>query len=82
MSIKVREMSPATVAQLTKWSRFAKTWPSYLDGDYRRCEDCSQAIYRVIDPSGISYRWSDDERLSMTVAHLRRCHSEKEAEFV
>lgn len=67
---------PMAVKVLEQWEGEAFNWPRYPDGRCVRCGKCDQSIYMSRDIHGVLYNISQEEILSLTVAHLRQRHPE------
>lgn len=64
------------LAQLAIYQEFAKEWPRYPDSRSIRCGKCDQSIWFLYDENGEVYRYTDDEKLALIVAHIRQNHEE------
>lgn len=76
--------------QLTAKQEIAKSWHTFYDTfqvldtctneQYLRCYKCDLAIYQTwyTDKEGVRriYRYADDEKLALTVAHISNHHPE------
>lgn len=73
-------VSPMMLQQLAAWEDIARLWVTcqIFDVDehawVERCGDCMGGLYRTTDRFGKPYKWTDEQRLTMVVAHLRLCH--------
>lgn len=67
-------LAPAALAELHRWQQVAADWPVYQDGACLRCRRCAQCVLRTEDYGGTHYVYSDEQRLALTVAHLRLSH--------
>jgi hypothetical protein len=62
--------------QLAEYQAIADTWPRYPDGRAVRCGSCDQALWFTYDRNGQPYRYKDNEKISLIVAHIRQRHPE------
>ena len=60
--------------QLAAWEDLARGWALYEDEGFERCVSCCMGVIRLADDQGHPYRYTDDQRLVLTVAHLRQAH--------
>lgn len=67
---------PMAIRQLAEYQRIAMDWPRYPDGSYIRCGRCSQELWRTYDKNGAPYSYEGQEKVALTVAHIRQNHSE------
>jgi hypothetical protein len=84
--MSTRDLPPIAERQLAAWQEIAQDWPTVSvcdvedktdDGEgvwVERCVSCFGGIYRVTDPHGHPYPYSDADRLALVVAHLRQAH--------
>jgi len=84
------EIAPIALAQLEEYRKLAAYWSVYLDTkksgadrfgnpDVRkpmRCSACKQAIWFLCDEHGNGYDYTDDQIMTLTVAHIRQAHAE------
>jgi hypothetical protein len=70
------EIADIALADLAGWQAVASEWDVYTDGRVNRCKECHQSIWFTKDPQGHDYQYTDDEILTLKVAHLRQCHAE------
>jgi hypothetical protein len=76
------ELPPADAARLAAWEDLARGWATlrFYDVDAaawnERCASCLGGIYRVTDPNGKPYPYSDADKLALVVAHLRQSHQD------
>jgi hypothetical protein len=70
------EIAPVAMEQLRAYQTVARTWKTWPDGRCQRCMECDENIYFTADAGGHLYSYTDDEKLAVTVAHIRQCHSE------
>lgn len=66
------------LAELEGWQEMARMWPLRfcLEDPYARCEACDQAVIRLIDDHGLSYRYTNAELVALAVAHIRQVHGD------
>lgn len=74
-------INPVAVAQLAAWEKIARDWTFVegIDSEFPnvamlRCASCFGGIYRLTDDTGTEYRYSPEQQLALTVAHLRMSH--------
>jgi hypothetical protein len=67
---------PIGLEQLAGYQRLADAWPRYPDGRAVRCGRCDQSLWFTYDEDGTPYRYSTDETMALTVAHIRQRHAE------
>jgi hypothetical protein len=86
--IPLNNRPPGTIAeiaqtQLQPYRVAAQTWPIYQEmrhGDtmgprwVHACRVCEQAVWFDSDTDKRPYNYTDADKLSLIVAHLRRCH--------
>ena len=66
--------------QLAAWEALARDWATVAmkdpDSEVRveRCSSCWVGIYRITDEQARPYRYSDEQKLALVVAHLRQAH--------
>jgi len=79
------ELADVAKEQLAYYEAFADEWGVFLDTKSdapsavrhpMRCNKCQQSIYFLRDEQGRGYDYSKAEIRSLTVAHIRQCHSE------
>ena len=67
------------IRQLAAWQALAARWPLELDSDgypwIWRCPDCGIGVMLDTDTRGVPYRWTEADRLSAVVLHLRTRHA-------
>jgi hypothetical protein len=75
--------APGTIAaiaitQLQPYRIAAQTWPVYQESRDGRwvhaCRVCEQAVWFNMDPNEQLYNYTEEEKLTLIIAHLRRCH--------
>jgi hypothetical protein len=82
------EVAPVAFDQLRPYQEAADQWPMHRathggtaeEGPSRlgmECRFCGQFIYFIEDEDGYPYQYVNDEPKTLTVAHIRRQHSEK-----
>lgn len=64
------------LAQLAIYQEFAREWPRYPDNRAIRCGKCDQSIWFLYDENCEVYRYTDEEKLALVVAHIRQNHEE------
>lgn len=80
--MSVTELPPVAAGQLAGWQDIARGWATIevIDVDFspavrnQRCASCLGGIYRVTDPHGKPYPYTDADLLALVVAHLRQAH--------
>jgi hypothetical protein len=78
--LSVTELPPIAAGPLAAWEDLARDWATFkvfdVDaGAYNmRCASCLGGIYRVTDPHGKPYPYTDADRLALVVIHLRQSH--------
>jgi hypothetical protein len=77
------EIAAVAIDQLKVFQDRAHDWPTRemfredINGNSRHlraCSFCDQAIYFYSDVTGILYNYSDEELLTLVVAHIRQKH--------
>jgi hypothetical protein len=69
-------IAPLAQQQLAAWEAIARYWPTVDDGSHERCGNCGQSIRALADNCGRPYQYIPEQRLALTVAHLRQAHAE------
>lgn len=70
------QIHPLGLMQLAQYQEAARDWPRYPDGRAIRCGKCDQSLWFSYDITGTPYRYTEDEKLALIVAHIRQNHSE------
>lgn len=83
--IPLNDREPGEIAkiawqQLKPYRIAAETWPVYRHFRDKRhsmcCRLCTQCLWFVTDITGEIYQYTDEETLTLIVAHIRRCHED------
>ena len=69
-------VSNVALGQLAAWEDLARDWATYEDWPCMRCVSCHVNVYRIADDDDKVYSYTPDQRLALTVAHLRQAHME------
>lgn len=84
--IPLNSRAPGDLAQVAKdqlsaFQEAAKNWPLYIDvNDLRachRCTRCGQNIWFGTDSEGRDYHYTEDEIMTLVVAHIRQAHEDQ-----
>lgn len=69
-------IAPVARAQLAAWEEIAMDWALVTaPGEHHaRCHSCGQSVIRLFDDRENIYEYSAEQRLALTVAHLRQVH--------
>lgn len=88
--IPLNDREPGEIAEIA-WTQLkpyqiaARYWPIYQEmrhGDtmgprwVHACRVCTQAVWFNSDEDRVDYNYTDEEKLTLIVAHVRRCHAE------
>jgi hypothetical protein len=72
------ELANVAIDQLKMWRAAALTWPLQETSRDKRhgmtCNHCQQMIYFISDGKGVLYDYSDEEIISLIIAHIRQAH--------
>jgi hypothetical protein len=66
--------------QLAAWEELARGWATVAMKDpgtevrVQRCASCWVGIWRITDEYAKPYRYTDEQKLALVVAHLRQAH--------
>jgi hypothetical protein len=89
--IPLNSRPPGTIAdiawtQLQPYRIAAQVWPVYQEarqdestGGVRwvhACRTCNQALWFNTDAYKVTYDYTEDEKLTLIIAHIRRCHAD------
>jgi hypothetical protein len=70
------ELNPLALRQLQAWQDIARGWQLVQSGRHLRCPACNQSVVMLLDTAGRQYVYTDEQKLTLTVAHLRQAHAE------
>ena len=77
-SRKPGQIAPVAMEQLRTYQRTASDWPVYevrRDGrDCMCCQSCNESLWFVTDREEQRYYYTEDELLTLKVAHIRQAH--------
>jgi hypothetical protein len=77
----VREIAEIARRQYKAWRSLAEEWETYPDlpTGQERCMTCNMGIVNLVDTQGENRQYTNEEILTLTVAHLRNYHRDLEA---
>lgn len=67
-------LSYLATGQLAAWEQIADGWPMFEDWPCLRCASCLISVMRIADDQDHVYKYTDEQRRALVVAHLRQAH--------
>jgi hypothetical protein len=72
------EVASVAIDQLKPYREAANTWPVYRKFEDERsknkCRVCDQNLWFTTDINNDDYGYTEDQTLSLIIAHIRQCH--------